>query len=910
MAKQHFYSCVPAKMSLFNRMDGYDTFAHSAGLTRQQIEQLFAPAYEHKPTKEDAVRIANGTLPPVYCQYETEQGELVQSTIGYIRSDYTGERSAFTVHSLLLSDEERKKCIETPDAAAFNPKLFQTSVDSFDLVSPDAKPDADYPELAVKVTKAADTKDFVSTYDTGMLKRLIYALIGISCGKTKALFLSLPSPMERFSTDCLSFINSLLQIFPYHMRGALSFVTYTGDYSKFTNYKIRFVPENMPPIPTVKGVSIKMGIKDYAGISDENIAANAAVVDFFYHLLTADEVRRAFIEYCAHAVEAVPALAKPTLKNLGDLVFLFRTLSGFFEEKTVLPNDDAVYSYIAVYEKNRQALLDDYRSKALNCLWRYPKGQLPVPKNVFAKVCAVYPDEPDASRQTVMSVVLELIHTDAMREKLFNFIKSNYDSETAQTKAVIMQDLCRVYYGGFLQDQILGFVSQHFADEPEPIRATILERLLLTIRTPKVQPAILQFVETFYDRFTEAEKERFYAVFYEMLPDGDALSRALATVVDAHIEDERKPAVAEHVLSAIEADEKHREPKLCAALATVCGFTEQTIAGKVFGDWSNRKIVDEFSACVAQKPLTEKLRTIREIWTAAPNMPSAASDRLFTAIADSFQKSARLDLFELIGVSDGLDELKNEVPTATDFVERLQREAVWPCTAKMLPTVFDIKRYPDGLSELAARMDGRPYLTDCAEFGCVAEYRALEAAIQAGDAVQAVVHVGRIEGKPVRQGAAEILKKTFSDNALTDESLLPLRLALGHLKNDTVGFADAAAALYDAQMKRARANGGANDSQTLARSIDENVLVSILSTAMALYCSNDLLAEVKDAVLADNGELFKYITAFLNKYEKKGKKTLQEQLDSLHAPTDFSDTVQKWLNAKRASGGFFKRLFK
>ena len=39
MAYQHFYSRVPARVSMYHKADGFDTFAHSEGLERDFIER-------------------------------------------------------------------------------------------------------------------------------------------------------------------------------------------------------------------------------------------------------------------------------------------------------------------------------------------------------------------------------------------------------------------------------------------------------------------------------------------------------------------------------------------------------------------------------------------------------------------------------------------------------------------------------------------------------------------------------------------------------------------------------------------------------------------------------------------------------------------------------------------------------
>ncbi len=66
MSQQHFYSRVPAKMSIFNRADGFDTFAYSDGLEREFIEKDLAAIYDNKPSKNDAALIRDGKLAPVY----------------------------------------------------------------------------------------------------------------------------------------------------------------------------------------------------------------------------------------------------------------------------------------------------------------------------------------------------------------------------------------------------------------------------------------------------------------------------------------------------------------------------------------------------------------------------------------------------------------------------------------------------------------------------------------------------------------------------------------------------------------------------------------------------------------------------------------------------------------------------
>ena len=46
MAFQHFYYRVPARVSMYNKFDGFDTFAHSKELSREFIERELSLVYQ------------------------------------------------------------------------------------------------------------------------------------------------------------------------------------------------------------------------------------------------------------------------------------------------------------------------------------------------------------------------------------------------------------------------------------------------------------------------------------------------------------------------------------------------------------------------------------------------------------------------------------------------------------------------------------------------------------------------------------------------------------------------------------------------------------------------------------------------------------------------------------------------
>ena len=124
MSYQHFYSRVPARVSLFNKRDGFDTFAHSAALDREFVLGELSTVYANKLNIHNPLKIRRGEVPVVYSQAKLPSGRLVQTAVKYIPSDFTGERSAYLAHSLVLTEEEIDRVIKSPEVDAFNEKML------------------------------------------------------------------------------------------------------------------------------------------------------------------------------------------------------------------------------------------------------------------------------------------------------------------------------------------------------------------------------------------------------------------------------------------------------------------------------------------------------------------------------------------------------------------------------------------------------------------------------------------------------------------------------------------------------------------------------------------------------------------------------------------------------------------
>lgn len=914
MALQHFYSRVPARMSLFNRADGLDTFTCSDGLDQEFIETELAKVYENKPTKAEADLIRNGALPPVYCQYAAKDGTLIQSCTSFLPLDYTGERSTYLVHSLVFGTEEQKKVLGEKKGGLFNPACFETDLSKFDLTSFDCRPDDRYPEKTWEPAVQDSPKWLLEAYDHAMLKRMIFALIYAITGKTKCVHISFHEPLGNVSETALKFFNAILQIFPFHLRPYLSFVTYTGDAAKYSGFKVKCITENHPEIPVSKGMTLHFGSKLSFGIRDENIAENGRLVEFFYNLLGNDAVREEFLRYADHAVEVLPDFASATLKNLTDLAFLFRQCSGMFSEKDVLPNDERVYDFVCNYEKHRTALSEEYRANALLCLRRYPAEHAPIPKNVFSKINRIYPTETVASRRTVMKVVLDLIHTDVMREKLFQFIKANYDDEEPATRSVISKDLCRVYYGGFLQPAILAFFEEHFDAEPQDTRDLIVEKLLLTVRTEAVQEQILAFFDAHYGVLTDAQKKRFYRTVLDMIAVGDTLSERMILLADAHLPGEPealRTTVCEELLHMVESDQKRKEPRLLALLLGHPGFCCEALGQKIFTDWSSRKIFESYAGLLWDSPLTERVEKL----TCALSSVTQISEETASRFADLWltkleEKPVQDDFFALVQAQQTLEECRTAPAAKKKLVEPLLKKWIEPAVCHAIPNVFTDKERMDGIAFLTEYAANRPALTECPEYTQVLAYEELLKAAKQNDLPALLDASKAFTTKAVCGGVANHLKSDLLDGETLcapehDAARLTVLVLCEYFRRHALSFDQPYRSVQE--KVSARLSGTPNEAQIWEK---EQTMMTLLLTVTDAFFACPHFAAATEALTKEPGDFAQLLNGFQQR-NKRGKKWLGEYLQQTASLQEGTRALLESILGKSAGaqGGFFAKLF-
>lgn len=910
MAQQHFYSRVPAKVSMYNKYDSFDTFAHSSGLTREFVERDLAVVYADKLSKNDLSLVRRGEISPVYYQCLVRTGNLVQGCITYLPLDYTKERSSYLTHTLVFSDEERKSLLYNSDKTVFNSEMYKNSIDEFDITSPLASPNNNYPTIDYVSKPVSEVQGLLKQYDSEFVKDFIGAVLLSLCKKGKNVFFKLDVDEQEVSMKALRVINELISILPYNLRSSLSFITYLNDPTKYQNFKLKCMSNKVAEIALEKGVFFDFHTRLITSLPHEDIVNNKSVINFFYSLLDNNEVRIEFLNYINRIVENVPSTQNLNIKTLSDLVFLFCYASGFFPEEQVLPSDEQVYEIFCIYDKYRNALSDEYRIRMYKCLRRYVIHHVAIPKDIFSKVMRLYPGDIKPAKRIVMNVVLELIHTDIMREKLFVFISNNYEEEDSDIKEVIINDLCRVFYGGFMQANILKFFNVNFRNEPVNSQNQIVEKLLLSIRTVNIQNAIIEFFDEHYDYLSSNQIEAFYNTFFEMLVECDALAISLVKLVNKHVIKE-KPTVLENIknrlASALEADYRKKEHLLLPVLATESGFVLDAVIVKIFGEWVNRKVFSEYLSLLKEKSLIEKTKMLISDLSKIDS-DEIVSKKIIDELANLYENNiGKTLLYDWLAAEKMIEEA---LKTRKDVVlHALLDNVVIKGIASTLKDVFNVKVRTDGLNTILEYALNNPTLRSMEEYKLINDYVTMVEFIKNNKISDAIYIYNNLPvDKKLRSNMSDHLNTCIIDRKnQTPSETIYYDILIQELKTGIITL-DKIYLQYKDIYKReyvALHGTSANPKKTNSAAVERSLKLCF----DACYEVTKTSEVLKELICRNDSKLRTCILDFMNNYESSSKKWLHSLMNNIEV-TDFVTYFQKIMSdSKPQNNSLFGKLF-
>lgn len=895
MAYQHFYSRVPARISLYNKIDGFDTFAHSAELEREFILGELYPIYADKLDKNNPVKIRQREIPTVYTQTMLPSGRTVQSALSYMPLDYTRERSAYMVHSLVLTDDERRTLFANPKAAFFNPEMFLTDISSFNITAPSAAPN---PTLAPRayIPRALSTLTRATArYNPEMLARLLFATVSALCGKGKDIYIRLPFDDKRVSIEALELISALMNVLPYNLRELLSFVTYVSDYNYYPGFRLKCISADCPAPPISKGVFFDFTASTISGMNSD-IEMHRPLVSFLYSLFDNPTVRDAFHIYVARILSTYEDKTL-NLTTLNELVFLFWQCSGFYVEESVLPSDALVYDFLSIYEKYRDALTDDYRKQAYKCLARYSKAHTQIPPAIFEKLEQLYPDDSVPAKRTALEVVLHIIHTDLMRDKLFAFIKKNYSTETPEVKAIINEDLTRVFYGGFLQSEILNFFDSNFDSEPEKTQNVILHKLLLSIRTPMVQESIVSFLDDHYDRLGWEQKVRVYATAMEMIPECDRLSSMLIWLINRHIKKEREElskTVSAKITEYLAEDYKREMHLLLPLLVYAPGFLDDVVINLVMSHWKDSVVNYEYSRLLDARSSYQKAKKLMYIYKLIPDINGEAFIRLILGCQTTLLDT-EATLYDFVSLEK---ELKAALPE--ELYAMICERVLYPAVIYSFYDVFKVKYGKDGIDRLMEYVRGKKYLTDSEQYAAVLRYTELTKHAEAEDAtsVFTCLEALPLNGQTRIDISDHIRMCSLNRNTQTPKTAMIYELCINYLKTGSHRFD----LVYQQYKNSVCASLTEGDETSLSPEKAERISAAA-SIELVLECAIEMcnVSETYVDMVCDDASGFqKAIKSFILLYGVGVGKFLTQRMES--APFCLCDLVNELVREYKPQG--------
>ena len=775
MSYQHFYSRVPARVSLYNKRDGFDTFAHSSGLDSDFILGELAKMYANKLAIHDPTRVRRGEIPVVYSQSPISGGRIAQTAITYNPVDFTGERSAYFAHTLIIHDGEKAAVINNPNADCFNPDVFHTDISKFNITSPYAIPNSAGPELDYMPRPLSDHRATVVKYDKNMVKSFIYSVLSAALGG-RDVFFRLPCEDRLASREALTLINAAMSVLPYGVRERISFATFISGPEAYADFKVKCISSSVDSIPAEKGVFYDFKEGKISGRTAD-YEKNQALATFFYSLFEYGKIRETFLTFVARISEKYDSLVLD-VATLREIVFLFWQCSGFYVENTVVADDEAICNLMDAYAKYREGLIEEHRVRAYRPLARYAESHKAIPDGVFSRLSRLYPTECVAAKAVGLDVLLKLVHVDLMRDTIFCFISRYYETEIDSVKAVINANLCRVFYGGFLQQPILTFFDAHFRAEPSATKDIILDKLLLSVRTPEIQRQILVFLDRHYSALNDEQKMKVISVCLEMMPECDSLSVMFAGLINRRIcKDgaETSAFITARLTELLHLGLIHGDGRLLSIFIENNGFLEEISFRHILSTGVGAEIL---VALLAAMPAHKRGDKVMRAYKTTVGLPVNA----YTSFLMRFVG------LPVVIVPSGLKEMLRldrlaSLTLSREVISLFRETIIYPVIPYTFADVFKVEYGEGGLSDLLSYAENNPVIAGLPHYKLITDYLALVDKCERGDSEAAFkIIAGLNDSQEVRANVGEYIKSySYDPDTENIESACTYQLVINYL---------------------------------------------------------------------------------------------------------------------------------
>lgn len=455
MAYIHHYASVPARLSLFNRCNGNDTYAKSGAVTREFAENEILGKFKLKFTKPLLELIDNGKQDDVFIRRFAADGSTVLTHLSFQLRDYTGEKPGVLVDSLVVSEKEELNAMSVPDSGIMPLRAFEYSPLAEMLADASATANGDCGENIYELMPAFDLPGWFASAGARTVKSLLYMLLTAKKGdEVYALY-----PMSQlisqshgeFAKITLAYFNCLTTVLPAYVRHRITFAVGCMPCDAFKGCMLKVRPLEGFVRPDSR-CNAALLTKDANYVND--IDAYYAVeheLDYLCSFYSNERARHYFADFSYRVSSTVPEYRDFDTCRFFDMLRCFACIDDD-SMSDMTNNIQRLDNLICTFLTLRDALNEHERLALYALLMKYAELKA----------------EPSA-------VILTLL-LDA------------YKSETLPCRALIIRALDAMLSSGISQMRIITFFDGIAADETE-VNKLRIRNALKSITKGKYAPA-------------------------------------------------------------------------------------------------------------------------------------------------------------------------------------------------------------------------------------------------------------------------------------------------------------------------------------------------------------------------------------------------------------------------------------
>jgi hypothetical protein len=214
------------RRGVFRSTEGFDTVAKSESLDNNFIKKILHPFCLYDAPAELTVRGEKdeSVYPNALHLFHAENGDTVIGLSRYQATDFTGQRSAFFAHNLVVPASRSEEIVQSYGdwlhadfAERYEGELGGTlpELSSIPVIRTDRRPD---PIAGLRLLGI----------DEGIFKALLQAVMLSVAGKKK-IYVALNVPITELSTRAVELTEILYSVLPYEFRRRLGVITYANE---------------------------------------------------------------------------------------------------------------------------------------------------------------------------------------------------------------------------------------------------------------------------------------------------------------------------------------------------------------------------------------------------------------------------------------------------------------------------------------------------------------------------------------------------------------------------------------------------------------------------------------------------------------------------------------------------------